>query len=68
MECLKNYGQRIVIQDVMTRTILKKKKCKTTKWLSEEAFKLLRKRKQQGMEKQKIYLTEYRFSENSRKR
>ena len=28
-----------IVQEVMTKTIPKKKKCKKAKWLSEEAFK-----------------------------
>ena len=33
-----------VVQEVVTKTNLKKKKCKKTKWLSEEAFQTPEKR------------------------
>ena len=29
-----------IVQEVVTKTILKKKKCKKTKWLSEEALQI----------------------------
>ena len=37
-ECLKNYGQRLgnTVQEVVTKCIPKKKKCKKAKWLNEE--------------------------------
>ena len=35
-----------VIQEVVTRTIPKKKKCKKTKWLSEEALQIAEKRRE----------------------
>ena len=41
-----NYGSMEVyntIQDIVTRTIPKKKKCRKAKWLSEEAIQWLRK-------------------------
>ena len=34
------------VQDVGIKTILKKKKCKKAKWLSEEALKIAEKRRQ----------------------
>ena len=34
-----------IVQEMVTKTIPKKKKCKKTKWFSEEALKLLRKEK-----------------------
>ena len=39
--CLKNYAWRIVtyVQEVVIKTIPKKKKHKKAKWLSEEALK-----------------------------
>ena len=36
-ECLKNYD---IVQEVVIKVIPKKKKCKKTKWLSEEAFQI----------------------------
>ena len=38
-ESLENYGWRFVtFQEAVIKTILKKKKCKKAKWLSEEAL------------------------------
>ena len=34
------------IQDVVIKTILKKKKCKKAKWLSEEALQIAEKRRE----------------------
>ena len=44
-----NYGQRFVtlfVQETGIKTILKKKKCKTAKWLSEEALQTDEKRRE----------------------
>ena len=39
IECLKNNGWRfMIVQEVVIKTIPKKKKCKKAKWLSEEAL------------------------------
>ena len=47
IECLKNYGQRfITVQEVVTKTIPKKKKSKKEKWLSEEALQIAEKRRE----------------------
>ena len=35
-----------IVQEVVTKTIPKKKKCKNAKWLSEEAFQIAEKRRQ----------------------
>ena len=35
-----------IIQEVVTKTILKKKKCKKAKWLSEEALQIAEKRRE----------------------
>ena len=57
------------VQEAVTKTIAKKKKCKTVKWLSEEALKWLRKEeKQKAREKGKIHPTECRVPENSKER
>ena len=45
IECLKNYGQRFV-QEAVTKTVPKKKKCKKAKWLSEEALQIAEKRRE----------------------
>ena len=49
IECLINYGQRFVtlfVQETGIKTILKKKKCKKAKWLSEEALQTAVKRRE----------------------
>ena len=41
-----------IVQEVVIKTILKRKKCKKAKWLSEEALQLAKKRsKRQGKRK-----------------
>ena len=54
----------------MIKTIPKKKKCKTAKWLSEEALHTAVKRREaKGKgEKGNIYPFEYRVSKNSKER
>ena len=43
-------------QEVVTKTISKKKKCKNAKWLSEEAFQIAEKRRQtKGKEEKERY-------------
>ena len=37
-----------IIQEVVTKTIPKKHKCKKTKWLSEEALQIAEKREVKG--------------------
>ena len=44
---------RDVVQEVVIKTILKKKKCKKAKWLSEEALQIVEKREAKGKEKRK---------------
>ena len=51
----------------MTKTIFKKKKCKKEKWLSEETLQIAEERREvKG--KGKIYPTECRVPEKSKKR
>ena len=57
-----------VVQEVVTKTIPKKKKCKKTKWLSEEALKIAEKREAKGKEVRERYPTEGRVPENSKER
>ena len=47
-ECLKTYGQEVcnTVQEAVTKTIPKKKKCKKAKWLSEEALKIAVRRRE----------------------
>ena len=35
-----------IVQEAVTKTISKKKKCKTAKWLSEEDFQIAEKRRE----------------------
>ena len=37
---------RDIVQDIGSKTITKKKKCKKPKWLTEEAFKIAVKRRE----------------------
>ena len=48
VECLKNYEQKFIntVQEVLNKTIPKKKKCKNAKWLSEEALQIAEKRRE----------------------
>ena len=48
-----------IVQKTVTKTIVKKKKCKKEKWLSEETLQIA---------EEKIYPTECRVSENSKER
>ena len=54
------------VQEVVTKTIPKKKKCKKAKWLSEEALQIAEKRSERQRRKGKIYPTECRVPENSK--
>ena len=43
-----------IVQEAVTKTITKKKKCKKAKWLSEETLKIAMKRREmKGKEKKK---------------
>jgi len=61
-----------IIQDAVIKTILKKKKCKKAKWLSEEALQIGNKRREAKgkgeKEKGKIYPSECRVPEKSKER
>ena len=57
-----------IVQEAVTKTIPKKKKCKKAKWLSEEALQIAEERreaKNQGR-KGKLHPTKCRVPENSR--
>ena len=58
------------IQEAVIETILKKKKCKKAKWLSEEASQIAEKRREaKGKGKKgKLYPSEYRVPKNSKER
>ena len=55
------------VQEVVTKTIPKKKKCKKAKWLSEEALQIAEKRSERQRRKGKIYLAKCRGSEQQGK-
>ena len=46
---------RNIVQEGVIKTILKKKKCKTAKWLSEEALQIAEKRKAKGRGEKERY-------------
>ena len=48
IECLMKYGWRQgdIVQEAVIRTIPQKKKCKTAKWLSEDALQIAVKRRE----------------------
>ena len=56
-------------QEVVTKTIPKKKKCKKEKWLSEETLQIAEKRREvKGKGDREIYPTEGRVPKNSKER
>ena len=61
-----------LVQEGVTKTIPKKKKCKKAKWLSEEALQIAEKRREaKGKEKKEIhthYPSECRVPRNSKER
>ena len=57
------------VQEAVIKTILKKKKCKKAKWLSEEASQIAEKREVKGKgQKEKIYPSECRVPKNLKER
>ena len=58
-----------IVQEVVIKTIPKKKKCKKAKWLSEEALQIAEKRRSKRQRtKGKIYPFECRVPKNSKER
>ena len=53
-----------IVQELVTKTIPKKKKCKKAKWLSEEALQIAEKREAKGKWETKIHPTDHRVPEN----
>ena len=52
------------VQEAVTKTIPKKKKCKKEKWLLEEALQIAEERREgKGKGERKIYPTEQSFKE-----
>ena len=56
------------VQEAVTKTIPKKKKCKKAKWLSEEALRIVKKTRERQRRKGEIYPNECRVPENSNER
>ena len=57
---------RDIVQEAVIKTIAKKKKCKTAKWLSEEALQVAEKRREaKGKD---IYPFECKVPKNSKER
>ena len=60
---------RNIVQEVVIKTILKKKKCKKAKWLSEEASQIAEKRREVKSKGEKErYPAECRVPKNSKER
>ena len=58
-----------IVQETGIKTIPKKKKCKTKKWLSEEALQIAVKRREGESKKEKErYTFEHRVPKNSKER
>ena len=58
-----------IVQEAVTKTIPKKKKCKKEKWLSEEAVQIAEKiREMKGKGERERYQTEGNVPENSKVR
>ena len=58
----------VIVQEVMTKTMPKEKKCKKATWLSEEALQIAEKRSETQRIKGKIDPTECRVPENSKEK
>ena len=56
-----------IVEEAVTKTIPKRKKCKKAKWLFKEALKVAERYERQER-KEKIYLAECRVLETSKKR
>ena len=56
------------VQETVIKTIPKKKKCKSAKWLSKEALQIAMKRKAVKRRKGKICPSEHRVSKNSKEK
>ena len=59
-----------IAHKAVTKTILKKKKCKKAKWFSEEALQIAEERREAKSKgkREKIYPPEYTVLENSKVR
>ena len=56
------------VQETVSKTIPKKKKCKKAKWLSEEVLQIAVKRREKQRRKRKIYPVECRVPKTSKER
>ena len=56
------------VQEAVSKTIPKKKKCKKAKWLSEEALQIAEKRSKRQRRKGKIYPSECRVPKKGKER
>ena len=63
-------GVSNTLQEVVIKTIAKKKKCKKAKWVSEEALQIAEKRREEKGkgEKGKVHPSECRVPKNSKER
>ena len=57
-----------IVQETGIKTIPKEKKCKTAKWLSEEALQIAVKRSERQRRKRKIYPFECRVPKSNKER
>ena len=57
-----------IVQEVVIKTIPKKKKCKKAKWLSERALQKAEKRSERQRRKGKIYPAKCRIPKNGKER
>ena len=57
-----------IVQELVIKTIPKKKKCRMAKWLSEEALQIAEKRREAKGKGEKIYPSECRVPKNSKQR
>ena len=59
-----------ILEEAGIKTILKKKKCKKAKWLSEEALQIAEKKKRSRRQRRKgkLYPSECRVPKNSKER
>ena len=61
-------GCSYTVQEVVTKTMPKKKKCKKAKWLSMEGLQIAKKRRSERQDKKGRYLTDCRVSKKSKER
>ena len=56
-----------IVQELVIKTIPKKKKCKKAKWLSQKALQIAEKRRERQRRKGKMYSSECRVPKNSKR-